>query len=120
MKISGRLNLLMLKGAVKKMKAQSGEMDCLVIPIEQNNLFRGEKGVYLDIIGFEISTRREGSKDTHIVKQSLNKETREAMSEEQLKAMPIIGNLAVWVEGNFNQEPVASPTPIDVADDLPF
>lgn len=120
MNISGSINLLMLKGAVKKMKAQSGEIDCLVIPIDQNNLFRGEKGVYLNLIAFEITAKKEGSKDTHLVKQSLPKEKRESMTEEQLKAMPIIGNLAVWVEGGFNQEPLTDPTPIPEADDLPF
>jgi len=120
MNISGRINLLMLKGAVKKMKAQSGEIDCLVIPIDQNNLFRGEKGIYLDLIAFEVSTKKEGIKDTHLVKQSLAKEKREAMTEDELKAMPIIGNLAVWSDVGFNQEPVTNPEPIGETDNLPF
>jgi hypothetical protein len=102
------------------MKAQSGEIDCLVIPIEQNNLFRGEKGIYLDLIAFELSNKKEGQKDTHLVKQSLPKDIREKMSEEQLNQMPIIGNLMVWSEGNYQSEPVMNPTPIDEKDDLPF
>lgn len=110
----------MLKGAVKKIKTQSGEIDCLVIPIDQNNLFKEEKGIYLDLIAFEVSTKKEGIKDTHLVKQSLAKEKREAMTEYELKAMPIIGNLAVWAEGGFAQEPLINPEPIGETDNLPF
>lgn len=118
MKISGKINLLMLKAAVKKMKATSGEIDCLVIPIEQNKLFRGEKGIYLDIIAFDLAPK-EGSKDTHLVKQSFSKEAREKMTEEEMKAMPILGNLSMWLDSN-SQEPVSSSKPIDEASDLPF
>lgn len=118
MKISGKLNLLMLKGAVKLMTAKSGLIECLVIPIEQNNLFKGEKGIYLDLIAFEIEKRGD-SKDTHLVKQSLSKEVRESMTEEEIKAMPILGNLSMWSE-SARQEPVSNSEPISEEDDLPF
>jgi hypothetical protein len=110
----------MLKGAIKKMKAKSGEIECLVIPIAENNLFRGEKGIYLDLIAFELATKKEGSKDTHLVKQSFSKEVREKFTEEQLKQMPIIGNLSVWGVENSQSEPITSSQPIDENDDLPF
>lgn len=110
----------MLKGAIKFMKGQSGDIECLIIPIAQNHLFKGEKGLYLDLIAFELSAKKEGSKDTHLVKQSLSKEVRESMSEEQLKAMPIIGNLSVWTGDNQTAEPTTNPSPINEVDDLPF
>jgi hypothetical protein len=120
MNISGKLNLLMLKGAVKKMKAQSGEIDCLIIPIDQNNLFRGEKGIYLDLIAFELNKKQENSKDTHLVKQSFSKEFREKFSKEELDKMPILGNLSVWGENIPQTEPLTSSEPINENDDLPF
>jgi len=107
--ITGKVNLLMLKGAVQKMKAQSGMIECLIIPIEQNHLFKGEKGIYLDMIAFELKEKKENSKDTHLIKQSLPKEVREAMSQDQQNAMPILGNLSVWSE-NQQAEPVTSPS----------
>jgi hypothetical protein len=118
--ISGKINLLMLNGAVKKMKSKSGEIECLIIPIELNHLFKGEKGIYLDIIGFELSNKKEGSKDTHLVKQSLSKDVRDLMSEDEIKGMPIIGNLSVWGDTGANQEPITKPDPLEAEDDLPF
>ncbi|MCE5329989.1 hypothetical protein LLG07_06635, partial [bacterium] len=71
-RISGKLNLLNLRAVVKMMTGQTGLVECLVIPIEKNRLFKGDKGIYLDIVGFEIdpAKRKEGNKDTHILKQS--------------------------------------------------
>lgn len=122
-RISGKLNLAQLKGQVKEMKAESGMIECLVIPIKANNLFKGERGLYLDLIAFEIdqSKRNSDSKDTHLVKQSLPKDVREAMSKDELNAMPILGNLQVW-DGSFTEpEP---QTNVDAVageeDDLPF
>jgi hypothetical protein len=120
MKISGRLNLLMLQGAIMNMKSKCGMVDCLVIPIEKNNLFKSEKGLYLDLIAFELSQKKENSKDTHLVKQSLSKQKRESMTEEDLKNMPILGNLSVWSDGFDSQQPNINTYPISENDDLPF
>jgi len=117
-KISGKINLLSLKASIKLMKARSGEMECLVIPIELNNLFKGEKGVYLDFIGFELKEKKD--KDTHLVKQSLPKDVREKMTEEEQKTQPIIGNLAVWSDTLESGQPVSNSGPIGEDDDLPF
>ena len=62
--ISTKINLCGLKHSVRKFKGQSGEIECLIIPIEVNNLFRGDKGVYLDLTGFEIKNKVNDSKDT--------------------------------------------------------
>lgn len=103
------------------MTGQSGTIECLVIPIEKNRLFRGDKGIYLDIVGFEIdpAKRNANSKDTHILKQSFSKEVREAMSEDELRSLPILGNLQVW-DGTSSSEPVSSSVTQAENDDLPF
>jgi len=120
-RISGKLNLLQLHGVVKIMPGKSGNVECLVIPLEKNSLFKGQKGIYLDIIAFEIAIEKRNaeSKDTHLVKQSFSKEIRDLMSEEDLKKLPILGSLQVW-EGMQEQEPVSSTETIGEDDDLPF
>ena len=120
-RISGKLNLLNLHGVVKMIKGKVGEVECLVIPLEKNDLFKGEKGIYLDIIAFEIdpAKRNSESKDTHLVKQSFSKAVRETMSEDYLKGLPILGSLQVWGE-RPESEPVSSSETLSDSDDLPF
>jgi len=120
-RISGKINLLNLHGVVKMIPGQLGEVECLVIPLEKNSLFKGKSGIYLDIIAFEIdpAKRNAESKDTHLVKQSFSKEIRELMSEDDLRKLPIIGNLQVW--GDYQEsEPVSSSETLSATDDLPF
>jgi hypothetical protein len=118
-RISGKINLLNLYAVRKMITGTAGPVECLVIPIQKNKLFVGEKGVYLDLIGFEIEKPKEGSKDTHLLKQSFSKEEREKMTDEQLKNQPILGNLRVWdVMGE--SEPLSSNEVQDEASDLPF
>jgi hypothetical protein len=98
---------------------------CLLIPIRENNLFEGEKGIYLDLTAWELKENKAGSKDTHLIKQSLPKDVFEAMTDHQKKEMKIIGNAAVWnSEAKQTKVEKTEPkkenefTPND--DDLPF
>lgn len=116
--ITGKINLLNLHAVKQMVKGKLGQVECLIIPIEKNKLFNGEKGVYLDIVAFEIKEPKEGSRDTHLVKQSFNKEAREKMSEEELKSLPILGNLSV--SSIPQQETVSPTTTLGSDDDLPF
>ena len=118
--ITGKINLLNLHAAKRYEKGAAGMVECLIIPIAKNKLFVGEKGVYLDFIGFDIKEPKADSKDTHIVKQSLSKEERELMTDEQLKAMPILGNLSVWSGTGTEKPPVSSTETLQPTDDLPF
>lgn len=117
--ISIKLNLLQLNAVVKKLKGKSGEIECLVLPLRENNFFVSEKGIYLDLQAFELKQKKEGSKDTHLVKQSLPKEVYEQLSEEGKRAIPIIGNLAIWDSGTA-QQTRSSAVSTDETDDLPF
>lgn len=113
---STKLNLAALKHSRRFIKGQSGEIDCLVIPIDANNLYRGEKGLYLDLYHLQLKNPIEGQ-NSHLVKQNLPKELYEQMNEDERKAMPILGNSTVWVQQS-NEAPLAEPTGED--DDLPF
>ena len=118
--ITGKINLLNLHASKMMMKGKSGNIECLVIPIEANKLFSGSKGVYLDIVAFDIREPKPDSKDTHIVKQSFSKEERAKMTDEELKGLPILGNLAVLSE--FTEQATVSDasTVLSPDDDLPF
>lgn len=122
--ISVKINLRQLKSAVRTMKGQNGNIECLVIPIAANNLFAGEKGVYLDLQGFELKEKKADRKDTHLVKQSLPKEVFEKMTDDQKMAMPILGNMIVWgwqepAPNNIELSEAAPGTEED-SGDLPF
>jgi hypothetical protein len=121
--ITGKINIAKLKHVVMNKKNKAGqEVKCLVIPIESNHLFEGKDGnVYLDIVAFDVKNPKADSKDTHIVKQSLPKEVREAMSEEEKNAMPILGNLNAGGSGSNEQPANAAPgVVLEENDDLPF
>ncbi len=69
--------------------------------------------------GYEIRDQKPDRKDTHLVKQSFSKEIREAMTEEQLKSIPILGSLTVGT--SFSEpDPVSSADVIGPTDDLPW
>lgn len=117
--ISETLNLMQLHAVRKMIAGQLGPVDCIVIPIEKNKLFVGEKGIYLNMICFGFTPKEVGDKRTHIVKQSFSKEIREAMTEEELKKLPILGDLTEW-SGQSEQTVTSSNEIQDEISDLPF
>ncbi|HUW93316.1 MAG TPA: hypothetical protein VMV74_09135 [Bacteroidales bacterium] len=117
--VSAKINLMNLKVVRKMINGQSGPVDCIVVPIEANHLFVGEKGIYLDIAGFEIKNPSGDSKDTHLLKQSLPKEMYQAMTDEQKRAQPILGNLRIWA-GFTEAEPASNMESTPEVSDLPF
>lgn len=119
--ISIKINLRQLKSAVRTMKGKSGDIECVVIPIAANHLIVGEKGIYLDMQAYELKEKKADRKDTHLIKQGFPKEVFDAMTDEEKKTTPIIGNLVVWG--------YSEPAPVNVeivetqpgeSDDLPF
>lgn len=102
------------------------KIECIVIPIEKNHLFKSDKGnVYLDIVAFEQKvpqTDKDGAiTQTHLVKQSLPKEIREKQTKEEKMAQPIIGSLCILGKNITERQAIVDkdlgePT----EDDLPF
>jgi len=119
---TGKINLAGLQHVIQTKKGKSGDVKCLVIPIEQNHLFHSDNSgaVYLDIIAFEMKEAKDYG--THIVKQSLPKDVREAMSEEDKKKQPILGNLLIDGSGGIPsaQSNNAAEGVLSENDDLPF
>lgn len=117
-RISTKINLAALKNAAIITSGKNKDVDCILIPIEQNNLYRSDKGaVYLDLIGFETPVNKRKGKDTHLVKQSLSKDIQDKMTEEEKKAMPILGNHIDWEQSGESQS-VATEQGVKSVDDL--
>lgn len=117
---SGKLNLLRLRNAcIVTVKGRTADKRGVFIPIDDNNLFitAGEdlkaRGAYIDFIAWE---NQQPSKygDTHSLRQSLAKEVRERMTDEELKAVP-------YTVENAAQSVEAPQATVDEGmDDLPF
>ena len=111
-----KLNLQNLKCVCRHEKSQSGLVECLIIPLEQNHLFKGEKGIYLDLSAFELKERKDDR--THLIKQHLPKEVFQSMNDEQKRAIPIIGSVTTWEAPS--ETPVSNSTPLEPESGLPF
>lgn len=130
--ISIKINLKQLKHVEREMKGQGDKMiKCLIIPLEENMIYQGEKGAYLNLTAIEIKDRSKFSadqKDTHLIKQDVPKEKYESMSDEEKKSLPIFGNAILWgrqeatpVESNeISNSAVDAYMDNQEADDLPF
>lgn len=124
---NGNLNLLKLKRAgIMQIQGRTGVLRCLVIPVEDNNIFvttdenNHPKAAYIDLTAWELKNPKYD--ETHMIKQSLPKEVREKMTDEEKKAIPILGGLKPVI---FESQNAASSCAAPIAqtqnsDDLPF
>jgi hypothetical protein len=113
-----KLNLKSLKNtAIIDLKGKTETKQCLAIPIADNDLFVGEKGIYISLSAWENSNLRDGK--THLVKQSFSRRVREAMTDEERKSIPILGDVKPFetASGTVKSEATIAPPPHD---DLPF
>lgn len=127
----GKINLAALnhKLATFSKKGSNEKIECIVIPIKDNHLYKSDKGnVFVDLVAFKL---KEPQKDkdgavtqTHIIKQSLPKDVRSAMSEDDKKNQPILGGMAIYEgTGGLQEERKAQPDNSiggDDDEDLPF
>ena len=125
MNYSGKLNLLKFRNAcIVNVPGRTTTKKSVVIPIEDNNLFISAdenlrpKGAYLDFIAWENNPPRYG--DTHSFRQSVAKEVRERMTEEEQKAIPYFGGMRPYELKNAAQSAYAPSVEVYAEDDLPF
>jgi hypothetical protein len=110
------LNLKALKNAlIVNVPGKTATKQCIAIPIADNDFFVGEKGIYMNLSAWENSNLRDGK--THLVKQSFSKPFRDAMTDEERKSQPILGDVKPFevASGSVKSEATVMP-----ADDLPF
>lgn len=124
---SGKMNLLKFKNAcIVTVQGKTQAKRGVFIPIDDNNLFISAdedlkaKGAYLDFMAWE--NQQPGKyDDTHSLRQSLAKEVRERMTDEELKAVPYIGNMKPYEIPNAARTVEAPQATVDEGmDDLPF
>lgn len=116
-----KMNMLALGGAfVANIQGKTAKKRCVCIPIEDAHLYEGEKGVYLSMNMWVSKNSQYG--DSHYLTQNLPKEVRDAMSDEEKKSLPILGNVKVMeLPPKQVQEAVEIPASSnDDLDDLPF
>lgn len=125
---SGKFDFLKLKNAcVISVNGKSGAKKGVFIPIEDNNLFvstdenNKAKGAYFNFAVFENKQPTKFG-DTHMIKPNLDKETRTSMSEEERRAVPIIGSMKPFEIQHSSQtvEAQTVDTSNNDVDDLPF
>lgn len=111
-----KVNLLKLQGAfVTNLKGKTETKRCLVIPVDDARLYVGQKGCYLNMTAIEMQNSQYG--DTHCIKQNLDREVYEAMTEEERNAMPIIGSMRPLEK---SQAVLDTSYIVDNNDNLPF
>lgn len=87
-----KVNLTKVPGAhFITLNGQKGLTKCIVMPVEDCNLYVGEKGVYLDLTAYQYKDQKYV--DTHFIKPNLPKEVFEAMTKEQQDAIDICGGV---------------------------
>lgn len=87
-------------------------IEYIAFPIKGNHFFEGKTGLYMDISTFT-------HQDKELIKQNIPKEVYNKMSEEERRALPILGELKQW--GGTEQTTTPAPVVTDTdPDDLPF
>lgn len=124
---SGKLNLLkFLNACIVTVKGNTSTKRGVFIPLDDNNVFVSAdenmkpRGAYIDFIAFENQQPGKYG-DTRSLRQSLAKEVRERMTDEELKAVPYIGNMKPYEIPNAARTVEAPQATVDEGmDDLPF
>lgn len=117
--ITSTITLSAFKNAVVIKHGKNKDVECLLIPLDQNGLKNGEYGVQFETVGFPFDNKGKG-KATHIIKQSFPKDVLDKMSEEEKKAMPIFGNHVDWDKASGSGQAAQAPAPSVDEDSLPF
>ena len=119
--MQGKLNLAAFQHAIMNVTRKDGsKVECIVIPIEENNLFKSEKGnVYCDSKVWEISPEKRKGEDTHLINQSLKKEVREAIKAAG-KYPPTLGSLREYQAETADTTDVSLQSFDPLPGDLPF
>lgn len=130
-----KLNLAKLSGFGKiTLTGKSGQAKrCVVLPIDENFIFEGEQGTYLDLACIENNNSQYG--DTHFVTRNKTEKERatEKTTGERLR-LPILGNLKPFggqsaaeeeaytyqPQGATQQPAPKAAAPADDDSDLPF
>lgn len=130
--LNGKINLAKLNNAmVKELKGRSGMVKCVIIPVEENNIYCGNNGsAYLSFTCNERPVKSEWG-ETHTIRPQVSLDKYRTMSKEEKMSIPFIGGLSrVEFKSNYNDggsrgqvnyhEANSTPSHEDPTGDLPF
>jgi hypothetical protein len=90
--LSIKVNLTKIAGShFITLPGKKGPTKCIVMPVDDCNLYVGEKGVYLDLTAYQYKDQK--FVDTHFIKPNLPKEVFDAMTKDQQDAIDICGGV---------------------------
>lgn len=116
-----KINLTRIKGAaLVNLKGKTATKQCVILPVEDCGLFVGEKGAYLDLVA--LAYRDPKYDQSHFVKQSIDKDIYNAMTEEERGTLPIIGSVKELVRNQMKATDTVEYADYQEIgkDDLPF
>lgn len=103
---------------VADIKGKTATKKCICIPIEDNDIYCGDKTITASMVAYESD--RFGH--SHSLRQSVSAERLEKMSDDERKAIPYLGHMKI-----MSAEVLNKSVPVDGADiqpeggeDLPF
>lgn len=115
--LSIKIDLLKIKhtGITNLLNKKKEKIKCLVIKLDNEDLYVGEKGIYLNLTGYAVEESKFNQ--THILKINYDKDFFSKMTEEERKNTPIIGNIK-----EFEKKEIETTLKdvINEEEDLPF
>lgn len=94
-----KLNLALLKN-IKFTKLD--KQKCIIIPLKDNYIFEGVKGVYLSLVARELQNPQY--EQTHMVTLNIPEDIYKTLSEEERKHTPILGNVKPIITKQFSDD----------------
>lgn len=85
-----KINLALMNG-VKTITSKKNNEKYVCIPLSDNYIFEGKKGLYLDLTAYSYDGKFG---ESHFLKNRIPKDIYEKMSEEDKKNTPILGSLS--------------------------
>ena len=115
--LSIKIDLLKIKhsGIANLTNKKKEKIKCLVIKLDNEDLYIGEKGIYLSLTGYAVEDSKFNQ--THILKINYDKEFFDKMSDEEKKNNPIIGNIKEFEKKEMSE---TLKDIINSEEDLPF
>lgn len=112
-----KINLALMNN-VKTLTSKKNNEKCVCIPLSENYIFEGRKGLYLDLTAYSYDGKYG---ESHFLKNRIPKGVYEKMSEDDKKNTPIIGSLSPLEMDNGITEKADYQNFEEVSnEDLPF
>lgn len=86
-----KINLALMNG-VKTVTSKKDNEKYVCIPLSENYIFEGRKGLYLDLTAYSYNGKFG---ESHFLKNRIPKDIYEKMSDDDKKNTPIIGSMSI-------------------------